>query len=594
MCSNMFRYRAAMHVAILLAVGSAADLKQEPFDFDVVVYGATSGGIIAAIAASRHNMSVGMIVANGGGCGPSDAGANHIGGMTTGGLGKTDIGGAADGGLIGGITLEFYSRVAKIYNTTAPPSWNHEPHVALAVYESMLNESTVDIIRGGHGANIRSATVKARRITSITLVDGRLIQARAFIDASYEGDLIAAAGASWVVGREAKSKYNESMAGRQAGDYGQNYEFKLRLNPYDDHGKPLPLLEEGPTGSPGDGDDRVQAYNFRLCTTSDPKSSAVFPRPDPSSNFAKKETWELARRFFADPNWKVAAGRTGCSGDDFPCFELESPPLNPLTGHKRDWNNPFLGPLNTDCVTGCNQSGYAEADFEGRLRIWEDHKQYYLSLLQFYGSDPHIPEEIRNKLGAWGLCADEFVETGNWPPQLYTRETRRMVGDKVFTQNTPSEHRCFGNLSIGIADYTFDSHPAQRFACFNGTDPNCKGALPAWLPSGMIENQSFAWAEGNVQLPLKPYSIPRWSITPKISELTNCLATATPSGSHVGFSSLRMEPQFMVLGHSAGTWAALYLSFSNITSAIQELDAGLLTRQLEKEGQILNPAICKL
>ena len=202
-------------------------------------------------------------------------------------------------------------------------------------------------------------------------------------------------------------------------------------------------------------------------------------------------------------------------------FTCESPPLDHHK-HKRDWNNPFLSALNTDCVTGCNQSGYPEATVEERLQIWSDHKQYYLSLLHFYKSDPAVPADVRATVNKWGLCADEFGgSSDHWPPQLYVRETRRMVGDRVFTQNTPVTENHAGIVSIGCGDYMFDSHPAQRFACRSGTDPRCIGAKPPWLEPGQVETRSFAWSEGNVQQASKPYPIPFWVITPRRDELSN-------------------------------------------------------------------------
>jgi hypothetical protein len=431
-----------LHVihASLIAFGAGFDSAEgltgtaQPATFDVLVYGATSGGIAAAVAASRRaNVTVGLVVANGGGCGPSDAGANHIGGMTTGGLGKTDIGAAASTHLVGGVAGEFYSMVAAFYNRTAPPFYNHEPHVAMTAFERLLNTSSITVLRGGHGANIASAQLRehevepvvgasvrsyphragkaAAHIESIKLSDGRVITADVFVDASYEGDLLAASGASWTVGRESPAQYKEQEAGRRPDDSSNNgYEFKVRVDPFEDDGvTPLPLLavRSADVGRPGDADAKVQAYNFRLCATSDKATQVPFPPPDPSSKFAAtNSTWELGRRVFRDPNWQTLIARSGCPGTAFPCFAKESPPLNPRTGHKRDWNNPFLGPLNSDCVQGCNQSGYPTATLAGRLKIWEDHKQYYLSLLHFYRTDPGVPELVRNRSQAWGQCFD--------------------------------------------------------------------------------------------------------------------------------------------------------------------------------------------
>ena len=564
-------------------------IKTDDLEYDVLVYGATSGGVTAAVAASRHGLKVGMIVANGGGCGPTEAGANHIGGMTTSGLGKTDIGAASKGGIIGGIALEFYSANAKHYNTTAPPSWDHEPHVAQASIDRLLSDSTVAIIRGltVHGSNVVDVIKNGTRIVSLRTADGRVFAATAFIDSSYEGDLLAAAGGSWVVGREAKATYNESAAGRRADDFNRGYQFRVLVSPFDESGNVLPLLdaEDEPIRSPGEADSRVQAYNFRLCATSDVSAQAPFPSPDPASPFSSNDTWELARRYFADPSWK-SAERPGVL-----TFERESPALDHRQ-HKRDWNNPFLSPLNSDCVVGCNQSGYPHATVEERLKIWEAHRNYYLSLIQFTRSDPAVPADVRATIRKWGLCADEFNATGHWPPQLYVRETRRMVGDSIFTQNSPQTiSPTLGNASVGVGDYTFDSHPAQRFACRNGTDPRCAGATPPWLKAGQIETRPFAWSEGNVQQGTDPYAIPYWVMTPKRTELTNLLVTATPSGSHIGFSSLRMEPQFMVLGHSAGTAAALFVNnhTAGPTRTIQDVDSDALTAALLREGQVLQP-----
>jgi hypothetical protein len=328
--------------------GTCATPVKTDDDFDVVVYGATSGGITAAVAASRYRSKprVGLIVANGGGCGDKGDGGDeeHIGGMSSGGLSKTDIGGGA--GLIGGVAGEFYSACARAYSTTAPPHYDHEPHVASDAFEALLANSSVKLLRGGHGANIKAAVNTGTSIDRIELADGRSVAAKVFVDASYEGDLLAAATspAAWTVGRESKAKYNEQLAGRRPNDFNRGYEFKVRVDPFDETGKPLPLLSPtGPRGEVGAADDRVQAYNFRLCATADAAAGrrAPFPPPDPRSVFAKNRTFELGRRIFSDPNWETLISRGGCPGSAFPCFEHESPPLDPATGHKRDWNNPF-------------------------------------------------------------------------------------------------------------------------------------------------------------------------------------------------------------------------------------------------------------
>ena len=229
-----------------------------------------------------------------------------------------------------------------------------------------------------------------------------------------QGDLLAAAGGSWVVGRESRAKYNETMAGRRPDDFTNNgYEFTVRVDPYDAQGHPLPLLSDADVGVPGDADGRVQAYNFRLCSTNEPGLAAPFPALDRSSKFARPDTFELGRRIFANKSWGRSCPRYDTHGK-FPCFDQKLP-----GDKKNDWNNPFLGFLNTDCVTGCNQSGFVAADLVGRLKIWQDHQDYYLGLLQFYTTDPAVPADVRAQIAAWGLCRDEFGSTGHWPPNLY-------------------------------------------------------------------------------------------------------------------------------------------------------------------------------
>ena len=248
-----------------------------------------------------------------------------------------------------------------------------------------------------------------------------------------------------------------------------------------------------------------------------------------------------------------------------------------------------MGALNTDCLSACNQSRYPEATVPERLKIWELHKQYYLSLVRFYSSDPSVPASVRATMAKWGLCGDEFDETEHWPPQLYVRETRRLVGDRVFTQHSPAEPFDRHIASVGVGAYTMDSHPAERYACRNGSDPNCVGAHPPWLKPGEIETRPFAWSEGNVQQATKPYAIPAWMMMPQRSEVSNLLVAATPSASHIGMSTLRMEPQFMVIGHSAGTAAALFAQNATAGRAVQDVDPAALTAALLREGQILQP-----
>ena len=263
---------------------------------------------------------------------------------------------------------------------------------------------------------------------------------------------------------------------------------QVRVDPYDAAGQPLPLLApaaEGDVGV-GKGDSRVQAYNFRLCATNDPAGTAHFPLPDPTSVFAGNNlTFELARRVFADPKWQSRIGRPGCPGTEFPCFTKESPPLDPNSpggGHKRDWNNPFLGPVNTDCVTGCNQSAYPTASVAERLQIWEAHRQYYLALRHFFLTDSAIPAEVRARVAAWGLCRDEFGATGHWSPQLYTRETRRGgLLATAFSLKTRRRQRLAGGTSPSASATT---HSTATLPSALHARRGMTFAAPARVPPG--------------------------------------------------------------------------------------------------------------
>jgi hypothetical protein len=377
--------RVRVSTFFLLTHLCAAD---SPANFDVLVYGATSGGVTAAVAAARHGSRVVLLTANGGGTG----GIDHIGGMSSSGLGHTDK--VNPTAVIGGLAREFYSLNTKHYQSNASSLiFNLEPHVARSIFVSLLQAENITLITGGDGANLRSVTTSEGALTTLSTVDGRKFSAKVFIDAGYEGDLMVASGAKWTYGRESVAAFNESQNGRRPDDYTNNgYEFKVRVDPYDSTGQPLPLLDRSDPGRPGEGDKRVQAYNFRLCATNNPAVRADFPLPSPSSPFNRNDTFELARRIFADPDWETKISRGGCPGSSFPCLRdgvwlpsTHSPALN-----KTDWNNPFFGPVNTDCVTGCNQSEYPihsgdfPADYARRRGIYQLHKDFQLALIQFY------------------------------------------------------------------------------------------------------------------------------------------------------------------------------------------------------------------
>ena len=562
------------------------------YSVDVAVYDATSGGVMAAVAAARHGASVLMICASWPSC--FQEGGFRIGGMSSGGLGETDIGSC--GYQVGGLGREFYSANRNRYKTlveeeeveerlqsTGPSdanscrlpragcnvTFNLEPHGALEIFEKLVHDAGVKVL---YGLQLERVEREGRRIQRLHLTDGSAVAAKVFVEAGYEGDLIKRAGASYTVGREAASQYNESLGGRQARNAG--HEFARAVDPFDASGKLLPLVTALPAdGRPGDADDRVQAYNFRLCVTN--RSSNRLPFARPAGYDAAR--WELLRRSRSPQSVATPTANMGA-----------------VPNGKYDANN--AGPISTDFVGG--SSSYPEASYAQRRAIWTAHREYTEGLLYTLATDPELPTRLDPR---WGYCADEFNATGGFPPALYVRAARRLRGDRVFTQNTPREQQMqmqmqqeeeeeaaeagggdgIGALSIGIGCYNFDSHTAERVAC--PSKAACFGAAPPDAPPG----SAYAWNEGDVETAPPTYQIPFWVAVPKAAELSNLLTVSTPSASHVGMSTLRMEPQFMVIGHSIGVAAAQAAADG---ADVQALDMQKLHAALLEDGQILSTA----
>jgi hypothetical protein len=492
----------------------------------VIVYGATSGGVMAAVAASRNGVRrVGLL----------DPG-NRIGGMTAGGLSATDVG---DSRVIGGMALDLYRQNAQHYRQGATlPQFDWEPHVALQLLHRLVREANVTLFEN---AQVETVTKTGPQLTGLTTVDGRSFTAAVFVEADYEGDLMARAGVSWTHGREGVTEYNESLAGYRLRN--QGHEFSVSVDPFVEGttDQLLPMLSIwDPPGGGGGGvdplkaegqpDSKTQSYNFRLCVTTNKTNAVPFAKPAGYNS----SYWELARRYFTHPLIvpKVSA----------PCGNVASYCGGGGVGLKHDLNNG--GPISTDFVGG--SWAYPNASYTEREAIWEAHKLYTQSFLWFMSTDPALNASIRSAFREYGLCKDEFTETENWPPQLYVRAARRLVGDTVFTQNVPATNRTWGNLSIGCGSYNFDSHTAERFACPNSTA--CGAGPTAHQPSTQPSAQPFAWNEGDVESGPGAYDIPMWVLLPKRAEATNLLVVASPSASHIGMSTLRMEPQFMIMG----------------------------------------------
>src|SRR5947209_2133995 len=387
--------------------------RAEVIESDICIYGGTSGGVAAAIQASR--MGKKAVIAEFG---------KHPGGLSSGGLGATDIGNKA---AIGGVSREFYRRLGKYYGQDE--AWKFEPHVAEEMFRQMAKEASVPIYFEQRLASVKK---DGARITEIAMENGNVFRAKMFIDCSYEGDLMAKANVSYHVGREANSKYNETLNGIR----GQTpkHQFILNVDPYLKPGDPssglLPLIQPGNGGRPGDGDSRVQTYNYRLCfTTNEPNRMHVAPPPD--YNPAR---YELLARYLE---------ALVASGHKPELKEFWNPIWMP--NQKTDINNN--GPFSTDFI-GANYD-YPEADYNKRAQICKEHENYTRGFLTFLATDPRVPEHMRKEMRTWGPCKDEFQDTGGWPNQIYIREARRMISDYVMT-----EHNCRGHKtatdSVGL------------------------------------------------------------------------------------------------------------------------------------------------
>lgn len=512
-----------------LIISSCSQNKELDNTYDVIIYGGTSAGVIAAIQSAKLGKSTVLIEPG-----------KHLGGLTSGGLGATDIGNKA---AIGGLSKDFYKRVNQYYNPGSDPDltmWTFEPHVAEKILNDMLNEVSIVIIYNERLDLNKGVEKKDNRIISIKMESGLTFYGKMFIDATYEGDLMAVAGVSYTVGREANETYGETLNGVQTAN-AINHQFKNPVDPYIIPGKPesglLPsILDDGGPGVEGSGDHRVQAYCFRMCLTNVPENRIPFPKPE---NYNPMR-YELLLRYI----------NTGV----FDVLKLST--LMP--NGKTDTNNK--GAFATDNI-GMNYK-YPDGDYKIRESIIKEHENYQKGLMWFLANDPRVPDYVRDEVNQWGLPKDEFVDNENWPHQLYIREARRMVSDYVMTQ-----YDCEGVVvpvdPVGLAAYTMDSHNVQRYVDKYGKVRN----------EGDVEVGGFS-----------PYPISFKSIVPKRDECTNLLVPVSLSASHIAFGSIRMEPVFMVLGQSAATAAVLAIDEEE---NIQEISYNLLENQLLKDGQVL-------
>ena len=529
---------------------------EEPKQYDVVVYGGTSAGIAAAIQVRRMGGSVVVLEPTA-----------RIGGLTTGGLGQTDIGNKA---AIGGIAREFYQRVRKYYDqpehwtwqqrgeyrdggqtrsgNQEATMWTFEPSAALTIIQSLVREHEIPVMYGqrldragnsGSGKLARGITKDGPRLVSITLENDVKIHGRIFIDATYEGDLMSASGVAYTVGRESNTTYQETLNGVQT-QHARFHQFQPGVDPFVEPGNRasglLPGIDPDGPGQEGTGDRRAQAFCFRMCLTDHPENRLPFTKPvdhDP-------QLYELLLRNFE-------AGEKG-----MPWINSGMP------NRKTDTNNRTA--VSTDFI-GQNYS-YAEASYGERDRLRQQHRTYQQGLMWTLANHHRVPEQIRREVARWGTCRDEFARADGWQEQLYVREGRRMIGPYVMTQ-----HNCQGRVaaeqSIGLAAYTMDSHNVQRYVNADGHVRN----------EGDVEVGGFS-----------PYPIDYRAMTPKQPECDNLLVPVCLSASHIAFGSIRMEPVFMVLGQSAAT-AAMQAAKADV--AVQQIDYAALRDRLRKDRQVL-------
>ncbi|WP_238388956.1 FAD-dependent oxidoreductase [Roseimaritima ulvae] len=551
---------AALSLCLFSICGFAqtafAQLADKTVQADVIVYGGTSGAVIAAVQAKKMGHSAVIVCPD-----------KHLGGLSSGGLGWTDTGNKA---VIGGLSREFYHRVWKHYNNEDAWTWQSreeygnkgqgnaaidgqqrtmwifEPHVAEQVFDDFVRDYKIPVYRDQWLDRADGVVKRDGRIESIQMLSGFKLKGRCFIDATYEGDLMAAAGVDYHVGRESTEQYDEKWNGVQTGVLHHGHHFgvlKTKISPYkipgDANSGLLPRISPDPPGEFGSADHRVQAYCFRMCLTNDPKNRVAFPKPEGYD----ASQYELLLRVL-DAGWR----------EGFRKFD-------PIPNHKTDTNNH--GPFSTDNI-GFNYD-YPEASYERRQEIIREHEVYQQGLMYFLANDPRVPDDVRTKFSQWGLAADEFRDNGNWPHQLYIREARRMVGEYVMTENELLKKRPTPQ-SIGMGSYTMDSHNVQRYV----------------TPEGYVQNEGDIGVRTN-----GPYEIAFGSVLPKKDQCSNLVVPVCVSSSHIAFGSIRMEPVFMILGQSAATAACMALDED---IAVQDVDYEKLRKRLEAEGQVLEYA----
>ncbi len=517
---------------------------------DVIVYGGTSGAVTTAVQVHRMGLSVIIVSPD-----------RHLGGMSSSGLGFTDTGNKE---VIGGLAREFYQLIYQHYQK--PESWNwqkqsdygnvgqgnpaidgekrtmwiFEPHAAEEAFETMIKDNNIEVLRDEWLDRTNGVSKKNGKIISITTLSGKTFKGKVFVDATYEGDLMASSGVGYTVGREDNGLYGETWNGVQAGVFHHGHYFKDKIDPYwipgDSSSGLLPRISSEMPGPNGSGDNKIQAYCFRLCLTKHPGNRVAITKPEGYDS----TQYELLVRV-ADSRWNEFFAK-----------------YDAIPNLKTDVNNH--GPFSYDNI-GMNWD-YPEATYERRKEIISEHILYQKGLLYFTSTDKRLPSWVRDTMSKWGYSKDEFTDNGNWPYNIYVREARRMTGKYVMTENEVLGRRPVPE-SIGMGSYTMDSHNVQRYV----TD------------EGYVQN------EGDIGVAApKPYQIAMGSIMPKEDQCNNLLVPVCVSCSHIAFGSIRMEPVFMILGQSAGTIASLAIRNNK---GIHDFTYEEISKQLSADGQIL-------
>lgn len=517
-------------LSALFTCAAAPVVLAETIEADIVIYGGNASGVATACTAMKAGKKA--VVAEFG---------QHVGGLTSGGLGYTDIGNKA---AIGGFSRQFYKRLGKHYGKAE--AWTFEPSVAEKELRALLEEHQVPV---KFGQRLKTVKKDGLRITEMTMEDGTVYRGKMFVDCSYEGDLMAKAGVKYMVGREANDRFEEALNGIR----GQTpaHQFLVPVDPYVKPGDPgsglVPNISGEPLGTPGAGDASIQAYNFRLCFTKKAENKIPIEQPagyDPAQ-------YELLGRYCEG---LTAAGRK-VTLRNFLKIDMVTP-------EKTDINNN--GGFSTDYI-GKNHA-YADASYADREKMWKEHLHYIHGLIYYLKTEPRVPEEVRAEMAQWGLCRDEFKDTGGWPHQMYVREARRMLGEYVMSEKVcrwiekPAD-------SVGLGAYNMDSHNCRR-----------------------VVRDGKAHNEGDVQVGVKPYPISYRSIIPKADECENLFVPVCLSATHIAYGSIRMEPVFMILGESSALAAIIALDDK---VSVQRVDYAKLEAQLVKAGQVLkwDPAL---